>query len=144
MTVCVNVCAKVQKREKSQKYLCNSKLFCNFATNYQRILQLRTATHIYYTDEPICTYISLAAYKLRIRLAMRQCILWYVLLLLLYSWVMPDTLHRKSISSIFFVYSPPSDDCEAVKAHRRVSGGQSRSKYAARVCKANIGIIVRT
>lgn len=34
---------------------------------------------------------------------MRQCILWYVLLLLFYSWVMPDTLHRESISSIFFV-----------------------------------------
>ena len=34
---------------------------------------------------------------------MRQCMLWYVLLLLFYSWVMPDTLHRESISSIFFV-----------------------------------------
>ncbi len=32
---------------------------------------------------------------------MRQCMLWYVLLLLFYSWVMPDTLHRESISSIF-------------------------------------------
>ena len=37
---------------------------------------------------------------------------WYVLLLLFYSWVMPDTLHRESKSSIFFVYSPPSDERE--------------------------------
>jgi hypothetical protein len=34
---------------------------------------------------------------------MRQCILWYVLLLLFYSWVMPDTRMYESISSIFFV-----------------------------------------
>ena len=32
---------------------------------------------------------------------MRQCILWYVLLLLFYSWVMPDTRMYESISSIF-------------------------------------------
>ena len=31
----------------------------------------------------------------------------------------------------------PSDDREAIKAHRRVSGGQSRSKCAARIRKAN-------
>lgn len=57
-------------------------------------------THKYITDESICTYISLAAYKRR-RLAMRQCILLYVLLLLFYPWVMPDTRMYESISSIF-------------------------------------------
>ena len=34
---------------------------------------------------------------------MRQCILLYVLLLLFYPWVMPDTRMYESISSIFFV-----------------------------------------
>ena len=32
---------------------------------------------------------------------MRQCILQYVLLLLFYPWVMPDTRMYESISSIF-------------------------------------------
>jgi len=32
---------------------------------------------------------------------MRQCILLYVLLLLFYPWVMPDTRMYESISSIF-------------------------------------------
>ena len=41
----------------------------------------------------------------------------------------------------FFASSPPSDDREAVKAHRRVSGGQSRSKCAARVRRANIELL---
>ena len=41
----------------------------------------------------------------------------------------------------FFASSPPSDDREAVKAHRRVSGGQSRSKCAARVRRANIELV---
>ena len=36
---------------------------------------------------------------------------------------------------------PPTDDREAVKAHRRVSGGQSRSKCAARVRRANIELL---
>jgi len=35
----------------------------------------------------------------------------------------------------------PTDDREAVKAHRRVSGGQSRSKCAARVRRANIELL---
>ena len=38
--------------------------------------------------------------------------------------------------------SLPTDDREAEQAHRRVSNGQSRSKCAARVCIANIEIIV--
>ena len=43
---------------------------------------------------------------------MRQCILQYVLLLLFYPWVMPDTRMYESLSSIFFVYSPPTDERE--------------------------------
>ena len=41
----------------------------------------------------------------------------------------------------FFTTPRPSDDREAVKAHRRVSGGQSRSKCAARVRRANIELL---
>ena len=54
--------------------------------------------------------------------------LFYVFLVLVY--VLP-----------FFASFTPSDDCEAVKAHRRVSGGQSRSKCAARVRRANIELL---
>lgn len=41
----------------------------------------------------------------------------------------------------FFASFRPTDDREAVKAHRRVSGGQSRSKCAARVRRANIELL---
>lgn len=101
---------RVCKSKKRQNMHLMAFLFCNnlhipiccrnFATDYQRIIGSHTRTINIITDESICTYISLAAYK-RKRLAMRQCILLYVLLLLFYPWVMPDTRMYESISSIF-------------------------------------------
>ena len=84
--------AKSNKERKSENKFAYFKSFLYFCGELSADSLVAMRNNIYFTDEPIIYAISLAAYKQRIRLAMRQCILWYVLLLLFYSWVMPDTL----------------------------------------------------
>ena len=42
---------------------------------------------------------------------------------------------------VFCVYVPPTDDCEAIKAHRGCPVDIRRSKCAARVRRANIELL---
>ena len=52
---------------------------------------------------------------------MRQCILLYVLLLLFYPWVMPDTRMYESISSIFVISHRPMTERRAAQDREKKS-----------------------
>ena len=69
------------------------------------------------------------------------------------NWLIVKAIIPK-VSNRFFIYGfmmskkeqgatdrRAGDDCEAKRAHRRVSGGQSRSKCAARVHRVNIELL---